>query len=109
MSMPYTAGALNCETRVDTNGMLVRTYVEPDGFRFQTIEVPVSMLGTLGERASAIAAARSLRGIEARRRANALKAMVKTRAEAGWKNTAIGHELGITDSRVSQIRKELGL
>jgi hypothetical protein len=70
-----------------------------------TLEVPASVLREMGKTRLAEALARHARGDATRTQAATLRAAVAARA--GVKATAVAHELGVTEARVRQIRKEL--
>ena len=69
------------DTRRTARDVKRRRYQRPDGTRFTTLEVPLTVL----------------RGINS---AELLR--------AGVKPTAIAHELGVSDQRVRQYRAEMG-
>ena len=93
-------------TRVlDTRGELRRREC-PAGHRFATKEVLAGALAHIGSAAVARAAAAASRGHQRRALANDRKTTARKLLAEGWKPTAIAHELGISDARVCQIRKE---
>lgn len=93
------------ETR-KRDGFTYRRYMGPNG-PVATYEVPIAVVRNIGMQAFKDAAAMVARGVERRRRAAEVREAVTKRLAAGWKPTAIAHDLGISDARVRQIRKEV--
>lgn len=93
------------ETRRRDQHLVVRRHERDDGSRYSTYEVPVTVLKALGMKRVREALAAYARGEAARQLAADVRAGVAARA--GWKATAVAHELGITEARVRQIRKTL--
>ena len=93
-------------TRTRPDGVKLRRYERPGLPRITTVEVPVSVMRAVGgwkqlpERMEIF-----LRGDTARQRAAHVRATVAARPD--WKSTALAHELGISEQRVRQIRREL--
>lgn len=98
---------LRClETRETPDGLKRRRYeVEGVRERITTYEVPAQVLRAIGMSLVRQHVDAFYRGLEAREKAARLKDAVRERE--GWKATALAHELGITEARVRQIRKEL--
>lgn len=93
------------ETRTRPDGVRRRRYTRPGLPPLTTFEVPASVLREMGRAALAAALARHARGETARAAAAHVRATVAARPD--WKSTALAHELGVTEQRVRQIRKEL--
>ena len=94
------------ETRETPDGLKRRRY-EVAGVRERvtTYEVPAQVLRALGMRSVREHLAAFHRGLLAREKAARLKDAVRERDD--WKATAVAHELGITEARGREIRKEL--
>lgn len=99
MSERFLATAKCIETR-RREGFVYRRYNTGD----ITYEVPRSVVAGLGMRKFKDAINTVLRGVARKEKAREVRAAVRSRA--GWKATAVAHELGITEARVRQIRKE---
>ena len=93
------------ETRRRPDGVVRRRYERPGLPTLTTLEVPASVLREMGRARLAEALARHARGDTARQRAAAVRDTVAARPD--WKSTALANELGVTEQRVRQIRKEL--
>lgn len=92
------------ETRTDKLGIVYRRYC--DGRRrVTTYELPATVVKGLGVKRVREAMGAWQRGEAARDKARHLRAFVA--AHPDWKTTAIAHEMGVTDQRVRQVRKEL--
>jgi hypothetical protein len=92
------------ETR-QRNGIKTRRYLTDDGRRFSTYELPVSVLRGIGMK-------RVHQELERWQRGETLRArlvQIKKRVAEGVKPLAIADEFGVTETRVRQIRKEMGL
>lgn len=89
------------ETRTTPEGWKRRRY-DADGRRFSTIEIPAEVARAVGIGKLRDLTAAHKRGMAKHDRAAALRLAVALRA--GWKATAVAHELGITEARVRQIR-----
>lgn len=95
------------ETRTGPDGLKRRRYRQNDGTRLTTVEVPLSVLRSIGMTRVRQATATWQRGEERRARAAELRATVIERLQQPRaKPTAIAHELGCTEARVRQIRQE---
>lgn len=92
------------ETR-KRDGMKWRRYRTDDGRIITTYEVPTAVLSAFSKVALARQLERWQRGEQTRARLAKMRAML---AE-GVKPTAIAHELGCTEERVRQVRKQMGL
>jgi hypothetical protein len=90
------------ETR-QRNGMKWRRYRTEDGRTITTFEVPTAVLSRFSRKQLAEQLAAWRRGEQTRQR----QSLVRARLTAGIKPTAIAHELGLTEQRVRQVRKEM--
>lgn len=97
------------ETRLRADGVRTRRYELADGRRVTTLEVPATVLKALGMGKVKDAMATWKRGEQQRAQAHARRKRIEELLHQGTKPTAIAHELGVTDQRVRQIRKEIGL
>lgn len=93
------------ETRRVNEHMTRRRYECENGTRFTTFEVPVTVLRAIGWTRVTDALEQYGRGCKKRQRSAATLGEVLARK--GVKATAVAHELGITEARVRQIRKEI--
>lgn len=93
------------ETRKREAGFTYRMYRRDDGSVFATYELPATVVKTIGMGRVQMFLAAWRRGEALRERAARLRAAVAERK--GWKATAVAHDLGISEARVRQIRKEL--
>lgn len=92
------------ETRTDKLGIVYRRYTDGKR-RATTYELPATVVKGLGMKRVREAMAKWQRGEAVREKARHLRAFVA--AHPDWKSTAIAYEMGVTDQRVRQIRKEL--
>ena len=93
------------ETRTIAQGMKRRRYERADGSRYNTVEVPLTVLrGVSSARQVEEALAKWHRGEAARGLALKRQARAEELLRAGVKPTAIAHELGVSDARVRQWR-----
>jgi len=76
--------------------------------RFDTIELPATVVSQLGAKAFETQLERAMRGIRARAESERRRAVVE-QLFGKQNNSAIGRFLGITETRVRQIANELGL
>lgn len=95
---------MQLSTRKGLDGLIRRRYETEDGRRYNTFELPETVVRALG-----ITTVRGYlrawkQGEEIRARAAKLRYEVSLRD--GWKATAVAHDLGVTEARVRQIRKE---
>lgn len=93
------------ETRKRASGATYRLYRRDDGSTLATYELPATVLKSIGMGKVMLFLQVYQRGEKARERAAKLRAAVAERK--GWKATAVAHDLGVTEARVRQIRKEL--
>lgn len=97
------------ETRMRPDGMRSRRYLMPDGRRITTLEVPATVLKALGIKRAKDAMETWQRGEKSRAEAHARRQRIEDLLRSNVKPLAIAHEVGVTDARVRQIRKEIGL
>ena len=90
------------ETRM-RGGIKTRRYLTDDGRRFNTYELPASVLCGIGLNRVRQELERWQRGEQTRARL----VQIKQRIAEGVKPLAIADEFGITDTRVRQIRKAM--
>ena len=93
------------ETRTASNGLRRRRYLLEDGRRMTTYEVPAAVLGRMSKAKLAEAMAEFRSGEEARARAHKVRQFVADHLD--WKNIALAHELGCSQSWIRQIRHNL--
>jgi hypothetical protein len=93
------------ETRKRSAGFTYRLYRRDDGTTLATYEVPATVLKSVGMGKVMLFLEVYRRGEAMRARVAKLRAAVAERK--GWKATAVAHDLGVTEARVRQIRKEL--
>ena len=93
------------ETRLRADGVKRRLYRTDDGTTVTTLELPAVVVRALGTAKVAEALAKHARGIKRRQRATDNRAFVH--AHADWKNAALANELGIDETRVRRLKKEL--
>lgn len=96
------------ETRTLGPGVKRRRYERSDGSRYTTVEVPLTVLRSLGgaKRLEETVAAWH-RGEQSRAVSKTRRARIETLLRQGVKPTAIAHEVGVSEQRVRQIRKSL--
>lgn len=97
------------ETRTRSNGIRARRYELEDGSRFTTYELPVTVIKALGMARVTQQYSIWQRGEEMRAQTRARRKRIEELLREKVKPTAIAHEVGVTEARVRQIRKELGL
>lgn len=97
------------ETRLTPEGFKRRRYVNNDGSRHTTYEVPATVLKTLGRRRMAEAMETWVRGQDARKAVRERHEKIVAMLADGAKPTAVAHEVGVSDERVRQIRKQIAL
>lgn len=102
-------GARVLSTRQGVHGTTVRRYELPDGRRVSTIELPMTIVGNVGRSTIATIMGKFHRGEERRRATQLLRQRVEHMLgpDLSGKPTAIAHELGVTETRVRQIRAEI--
>jgi hypothetical protein len=97
------------ETRTRTDGIKSRRYEREDGRRITTFELPVTVLKGIGMKRVQELMEIWRRGELQRTETHARRQRIEELLREGVKPTAIAHEVGCTDQRVRQIRKEMGL
>ena len=90
------------ETR-QRDGMRRRRYRLDDGRTLVTFEVPAAVLRTFGKKRLQEALARHARGEALRERGKRIDDLIR----AGWKPTAVAHEIGVSEAAVRQRRAKL--
>jgi hypothetical protein len=90
------------ETR-KRHGMVWRRYMTKDGVRVTTYEVPTSTIRSLGLKKTQDL----LTKVHETYQREVRNVRIKDLLSSGWKPAAIAHEVGLTESRIRQIRKEL--
>lgn len=97
------------ETRTRADGMRARRYELPDGRRLTTFELPASVIKALGQARVREYLEAWSRGERRRAQAHARRMRIEELLRERVKPLAIAHEVGVSDQRVRQIRKEMGL
>ena len=95
------------ETRARPGALRRRRECGRCGHTFPTVELPETVVRTVGVLAVERAVLALLRGIQRRVAARENLARITQRLREGWKPTAIANEVGVTEERVRQVRKEL--
>ena len=95
------------ETRTRSDGIKSRRYQLDDGRRITMLEVPATVLKALGMRKAQEAMAIWQRGEQQRSQSHERRQRIEQMLDEGIKPTAIAFEVGCTDQRVRQIRKEM--
>lgn len=96
------------ETREVVPGVRRRRYERADGTRYTTIEVPATVLrGVSSARQVEEALAAWHRGEAFRALVAQRRARIEELLREGVKPTAIAHEVGVTEQRVRQVRKDM--
>lgn len=90
------------ETRDDT-----RRRECTEGHRFNTQELPETVLRALGQRSITRRVAVLERGVQQRQEQAARRRLIEELLAKGWKPTAVAHRVGVTETRVRQIRSEV--
>lgn len=96
------------ETREVVPGVKRRRYARSDGSRFTTIEVPLTVLRSLGSAKrfdDTVATWR--RGEQQRDAARARRTRIEELLREGVKPTAVAHEVGVSDQWVRHVRKAM--
>ena len=97
------------ETRMRADGIRTRRYELADGRRISTFELPATVVKALGITKVRHYMAKWQRGEEQRSQTHKRRERIEWLLHQKVKPTAIAHEVGVTEERVRQIRKELGL
>lgn len=97
------------ETRTRADGIKARRYELDDGRRITMFEVPATIIKALGQKKVQELMAIWKRGERQRTQTHARRRRIEELLREKVKPTAIAHEVGCTDERVRQIRREMGL
>lgn len=97
------------ETRLRADGIRTRRYKLDDGRRITTFELPATVLKGVGMKRIQEQMAVWQRGEKQRAATNTRRQRIEELLREKVKPTAIAHEVGCTDERVRQIRKEMAL
>lgn len=97
------------ETRVRPDGIKSRRYQLADGRRITMLELPATVIKGVGLKRVQEYMQIWLRGERVRAQAKARRRLIESMLRQKIKPLAIAHEVGVTDARVRQIRKEIGL
>jgi hypothetical protein len=95
------------ETRTRADGIKSRRYQLEDGRRITMLEVPATVLKAIGMSRVQEAMAIWQRGEQQRSQSHERRLRIEQMLDEGIKPTAIAFEVGVTDQRVRQIRKEM--
>ena len=93
------------ETRTRADGIKSRRYELEDGRRMTTLELPVTVIKSIGLKRVQEFMETWQRGEMQRSRRQRIEELLRERV----KPLAIADEVGVTETRVRQIRKEMGL
>ena len=97
------------ETRTRADGIKSRRYEREDGRRITTLELPVTVLKGIGMKRVQEFMEIWQRGELQRTETHARRQRIEELLRERVKPTAIADEVGVTEQRVRQIRKEMGL
>jgi hypothetical protein len=97
------------ETRTRADGMKSRRYELDDGRRITMLELPASVIKAIGLKRVQQCMETWQRGEKQRTESHSRRQRIEELLRENVKPTAIAHEVGCTDQRVRQIRKEMGL
>ena len=97
------------ETRLRADGIRARRYELDDGRRITTLELPATVLKGVGMKRLREQMVVWQRGEQQRTETHARRQRIEELLREKVKPTAIAHEVGCTDQRVRQIRKEMAL
>lgn len=89
--------------------MKARRYELEDGRRFTTFELPSTVIRAIGTKRVQEFMDIWRRGEQRRTESRARRQRIEELLRERVKPTAIAHEVGVTEERVRQIRKEMGL
>lgn len=95
------------ETRTRPDGIKARRYQLDDGRRITTFELPATVIKGVGLKRVQEFMAIWQRGEQQRGESHDRRQRIVEMLQQGIKPTAIAHEVGVTDQRVRQIRKEM--
>jgi hypothetical protein len=97
------------ETRTRADGMKTRRYELEDGRRITTLELPASVLKGIGMKRVQAFMETWQRGEGQRAVRHTRRQRIEELLRERVKPLAIADEVGVTETRVRQIRKEMGL
>ncbi len=97
------------ETRTRADGMKSRRYQLQDGRRITTLELPVTVLKAIGMKRVQEFLEIWQRGEQQRTESHTRRQRIEELLRERVKPLAIADEVGVTEQRVRQIRKEMGL
>lgn len=95
------------ETRTRADGIKARRYQLDDGRRITMFELPASVVRAIGIKRVQEYMEIWQRGEQQRAESHARRQRIEQMLRENVKPTAIAHEVGCTDQRVRQIRKEM--
>ena len=95
------------ETRMRADGIRTRRYELEDGRRMTTFELPATVIKGIGVKRVQEFMQIWQRGEKARSETKSRRDRITEMLEQGIKPAAIAHEVGCTEQRVRQIRKEI--
>lgn len=95
------------ETRTRADGIKIRRYELEDGRRITMFEVPATVIKGVGLKRVQKFMEIWQRGEKARSESHSRRQRIEQMLAENIKPTAIAHEVGCTDQRVRQIRKEM--
>lgn len=95
------------ETRTRKDGIKSRRYELEDGRRITMFEVPATVLKAIGMKRVQEFMEIWQRGERQRNETHSRRRRIVEMLEQNIKPTAIAHEVGVTEERVRQIRKEI--
>lgn len=95
------------ETRTRPDGIKARRYQLDDGRRITTFELPATVIKGIGLKRVQEFMEIWQRGEKARSQAHSRRQRIEAMLAKNIKPTAIAHEVGVTEERVRQIRKEM--
>lgn len=95
------------ETRTRADGIKARRYELEDGRRITTLELPATVIKAMGLKRVQEFMEIWQRGEKQRTESQARRQRIVEMLAENIKPTAIAHEVGVTEARVRQIRKEI--
>ena len=97
------------ETRMRSDGIKSRRYQLADGRRVTMLELPATVIKSVGLKRVQEYMQIWIRAEKARKQTTARRRLIESMLRQRVKPLAIAHEVGVTEARVRQIRKEMGL
>jgi hypothetical protein len=95
------------ESRTRADGIRTRRYQLEDGRRFTTFELPATVIKAVGLKRVQEFMEKWKRGENQRTESHTRRQRIEALLQEGIKPTAIAHEVGVTETRVRQIRTEM--